>query len=199
MLPAYTPPPAFVPVAPVVGNYVLVRCGGVTQGTATTAGLIRASVFEVHRPMKISELGAALAIGSASGLFQLAIYANNPATNTPGAVLASIGSISTTTAGRLSADITGADVTLPAGTYWQAVNVDASGASAIFLGPNPAGALGANVLGSPTLALAVAGNLGGANLTYTQAFGTWPDLTGVSPTGFSASTNNSAALIVKVA
>jgi len=199
MVPVYTPPPAFVPVAPIVGNYVLVRCGGVILGTATTAGLIRASVFEVHRPMKISELGAGLTTAAAGGLFQLAIYANNPATNTPGAVLASIGSISTTTAGRLSADITGADVTLPAGTYWQAVNVDATGAAAVFLGPAPAFGLGANVLGSPAIALAVAGNIGGANLTSTQAFGTWPDLTGVSPTGSSASTNNSAALLVKVA
>lgn len=196
--PVFTPAPGFIPAKPVAGNYVLVRCGGLAVGTATTADLIRASVFEVLRPITISELGAALTTASAGGLFQLAIYANNPATNNPtGLPLASIGSISTTVAGRLSADITGADVTLPAGTYWQAVNVDASGASAVFLGPLPANGLGASILGSPVIALAVAGNVGGANLTYTQAFGTWPNLTGVSPTAVSASTNNSAALLVK--
>lgn len=200
MTPSYAPPPPFVPAAPVVGNFVLARCGGLAVGAAAAAGLIRMSPFELPRSITISDLGAGLTTGAAGGVCQFAIYANNPATNNPrGTALAATGDISTTVAGRISADITGANVTLPAGTYWQAVNVDTLGAASVFLGPNPANGLGASILGSSAIALAVAGNVGGANLTYTQTYGTWPDLTGVAPTSFSASTNNSAALLMKAA
>jgi hypothetical protein len=183
----------------IAGNWYVTEGGGLVLGAAAAANQIRLAPFIVRKAITISQLGGRLTTGSASGNCQLAIYANNAATGRPtGNALAVTGSISTTTAAAISADITGADVTLQPGIYWSAVNVDASGASAVFLGPAASAALGGRLIGNSTLSTAMAGNVAGANLLVAQTFGTWPDLTGGSFT-YSASTVNAINLAVLAA
>lgn len=178
------------------GNWYATDGGGLLLGAAAAADRIRLAPFVVRKTITISQLGGRLATGSAGGNCQLAIYANNAATARPtGNPLAVTGSISVTTTGAISADITGADVTLQPGLYWSAVIVDTLGASAVFVGSAPATGLGSIMVGNPTLAIAISGNVGGANLLVTHTFGTWPDITGATFT-YSASTVNGINLAV---
>lgn len=150
-----------------------VNSTGVVLGT----NQIRLNCFLVKRSITVSDLFARVTTVSAGGNFQLAVYAADAATMLPtGNPVAATGNISTTTAGAISGDITGADVALAPGLYWVGVNADNNVA---VLQGNGAGPIDGALVGSATLA-----NLVGLTLIrfVAQTFGTWPDLTSASLT-----------------
>jgi hypothetical protein len=130
-----------------------------------------------------SGAGVAAASGTVTvvgvGSFQIAVYANNPATMRPtGAVLARTGDILSTSLAAVSGDITGANVALAAGVYWAAVNVDATSASATFTNPSAGFGLSGSLIGSETLAnVSSAAGTVYLGLTTPMAYNSWDDIT----------------------
>jgi multisubunit Na+/H+ antiporter MnhE subunit len=171
----------------VAGRFYPCSNSTVAGGTAVTASNIRAMPFTISKPITVSALGARVTTASASGNFQLAIYAHDPAAVAPtGAALCSTASLSTTSATALSGAVT--SVTLQPGTYWMAVNQDNSTAAYQTLAA--AATQAGYIAGSTTLATVSSAN---ATATYAlsvaQTYGTWPDLTSASFTEVSGATN----------
>lgn len=160
----------------IAGNwYAPVSASLAAAAVAPSAGSIRLLPFTISKPIRVQALGVRVTTASASGNFQLAIYANNATTGRPtGTALCSTASLSTTSVGAVSGAVT--QVTLAPGTYWMAVNQDnaAAGyqtlaATASFYGM---------AIGSATLANITSGAASNnIALAVTQTFGTWPDLT----------------------
>lgn len=143
-------------------------------GAALTTNSIHCAPFVQMIPETVAALGARITTLAASGNFQEAIYANNPATGRPtGTALASTGSITTGSTGVVNATATG---TIPAGVNWECVNADNS--TVILEATGSAVSVMASLIGSATQANISAG-AGVADLIVTtpQTFGTWPDLT----------------------
>lgn len=142
------------------------------------ANIIQFIMVALVKPITISDLGAYITTLSVAGNLQLAIYANDPTTSRPtGNALATTGSISTTLAGVISADVVGSNVVLQPGFYWAAVNMDNGtctiGGVASSFPRQP------YMVGSTTLAnIAVSNTACTLRLTFAQAFNTWPDMTG---------------------
>jgi hypothetical protein len=134
------------------------------------------------------------------GSFQLAIYANNPVTGRPtGNALARTGDMSTTSVAAVTADVTGADVTLQEGIYWGAVNVDATSAVSTFqtLNGNNAGTVA--LFGAIDASIAASG--AGASLvtlTTPMAYNTWSSMTSATFTEVGGS-NGAAHIWLKAA
>lgn len=178
------------PVVPhpgyVAGNYyALYPYVSVQAGAALAANTIRLTPFVLTKPLKVAELAVRLTTASASGNFQLAIYANNPATARPtGSALCSTASLSTTTAVPVSGSVTQA--TLAPGCYWFASNQD--NAVAAYQALTNGIFVGGHLIGSTTLANVTSGFTSTLlTLTVAQTYGTWPDLTAGS---FTESTTN---------
>lgn len=160
----------------VVGRWYWVDKGGVEAGSIGLNAL-KLSPFVIPYPITVSDLACKIETAAAGGNIQLGIYASDPNTHlASGAPVAVTGNISTTSAVMVSADITGADVALPAGTYWAGIMAD--NATVSVLGAIRTAPLLYAMIGSTTLtdlsnsAVRVWG-------TYALAvtFGTWPNLT----------------------
>lgn len=81
--------------------------------------------FYLPEAITITDLAARVITASAAGLFGLAIYANNPATNYPmGAALASLTGLSTTAGNTPVSGTLGAPVAFSRGWHWGAHMVD---------------------------------------------------------------------------
>jgi hypothetical protein len=147
-------------------------------GVAAASGTVRLLPFTLRQPMTVSDLGARVTVVGV-GSFQIAVYANNPATMRPtGAVLARTGDILSTSLAAVSGDITGANVALAAGVYWAAVNVDATSASATFTNPSAGFGLSGSLIGSETLAnVSSAAGTVYLGLTTPMAYNSWDDIT----------------------
>lgn len=167
-------------------------------GVAAASGTARLAPFTLRRSITVSDLGARVTT-TGGGSFQIAIYANDPATMRPtGTVLARTGDISSTSLAAVSADITGANVTLPPGVYWAAVNVDSSSAAAAFTTVGTAFGLSASLVGSATLAnVTSAASIVAINLTTPMAYNAWDDMTGATFT--EVATGVSAFIFLKAA
>jgi len=162
---------------PIVGNWhTSSGVVSVSNGSAVTANRIYYAPMEMRSRRTISDLGVRITTAVASSNVRLAIYANNAATGRPtGTPLAETGSISSAATGAVSADITGANVTLDAGIYWAAMNSD----SAIAVG-----AIGTSVtdistaaIGSATLGNMLGSQASGFYLRSDETFGAFPDAT----------------------
>jgi hypothetical protein len=150
-------------------------------GTALGSGNIRLTPFLLRDAVSINSLGTRVSTVSAGGNIQLAIYGNNNATGRPtGNALITTASISTSVVGVVSAVNAGGDTTLAPGLYWMAVNADNATVicqPGITITMSRMGYLVGNATQS---------NISGAagsvtsSLAVTQAFGTWPDLTGAT-------------------
>lgn len=177
----------------VSGRWYPVAGETIGGGGAAATGTLRMLPFLLRQPVTISDLGARVSTTGA-GSFQIGIYANNPATMRPtGTVLARTGDILTTAAAAVSADITGANVFLPAGIYWSAVNVDATSAAAGFAVTPAISAFAGSIVGSATLASVVASTTNAClTLTTPMAYNSWDDITGAT---FTESAAASAALV----
>lgn len=162
-------------------------------GAAVTANVIRLIPFYLSQAVTVSDLGARISTLAAAGNFQLAIYAMDSNSLPTGNALAVTGNISTASATTVSADITGADVSLTAGWYYAAVCAD--NGTVIFQTVANTFSHAGNLIGSTTIANVAPGN--NLVLGFAQTFGTWPDLTGQTFTESASAV--SAALLIKVA
>ena len=168
--------------------------GAVITGAASASGTIYYHPIYIPRAITVSDLGCNLSTGAAGGNVKLAIYAHDASTNRPsGTPLAETGNISTTSTGLISADITGANVTLAAGVYWAAFWMDNTTAVLRCIQRDHI-TLATSLIGSATLGNVIDTSgfaLGG--LTSAETFGTWPNAT--SETFTEARENRVAALI----
>lgn len=149
---------------------------GIPSSGAVNQNLICLAPFILPKPITMSDLGCRVTTALAANNFQLAIYASDPATAYPtGNALAVTGNISTAVAAVVSADITGANVTLAPGLYWSASNQ--SGATSAL---QSAANLGSTIfIGSTTITnVSTAAAQAYFCLTFAQTYNTWPDLTG---------------------
>lgn len=179
----------------VVGNWYMPFEGTLQTGGAPTAGTIRLIPFVVGETITISDLGARVSVLSAAGNFQLAIYNSRSQTDfRPGTVAGSTGNLSTAATGVITGDITGADITLTPGLYWAAINVD--NATAAFTQLTNTSTTTARRVGSSTVTdvLQAGADASRMALSFTQTFGTWPDLTAQTL----GVTNNHAVVVYKV-
>ena len=177
--PVFSPASA-VPILPYIANrwYPTSATQAAASGLAAATGLVRLYAFQTRAAITVSSLMARVTIVG-GGSFQLAIYGNNAATGRPtGSVIARTGDMLSTSAVVVTADITGADVVLPAGTYWGATNVDASSAAAVFqtLSANNAAAISPFGAVDPDLAASAAG-AALITLTTPMAYNTWSSMT----------------------
>lgn len=196
--------PVFSPATVPVTQYI----AGRWYSTATTVGagglaaatdLVRLYPFFLRAPITVSDLGTRV-ITVGLGSFQLAIYANNPTTMRPtGTVLARTAGILSTVADVVEADITGANVSLAAGMYWGATNVDATSATAIFQTTGASLATSSGLMGATTMAFATSGsNATNWSLTTPMAYDTWSTMTGATFTEVSGLTG-AAHIFLKAA
>lgn len=168
-----------------------------TANIAAAAGTIRFTPGRIRKAVTINALLATITTAAAGGLFQVSVYASDPANGNPtGAPLVTIGSQSTTATGVIE---TATSLTLQPGPYWWAVQVDTTGAATAFLGlsgpwsfQSDAGSATANGLGSAAPISA---------MSKTGTFGTWPTLTGNLTTDSitQGSSGNAAIIGFKVA
>lgn len=146
-------------------------------GTAAAAGTLRLTPGAFESSCTISAIVLRLGTTAAGGLFQASIYNSDPTTGLPtGAPLYT--SASTATDGAALKEIASVNLAVSRGKYWLAVQVDATGATAVFLSSATSGNGFAQMGG----ANAVTNLVNSANIPvgYTKAgsFGTWPTLTG---------------------
>lgn len=163
----------------VAGRWYTAGSGTIVNGTSVAQqNIINLAPFYLSQPVTISDLGVRVTTAAASSNVQLAIYSSDPTTHKPtGNALAVTGNIVSTSTGALSADITGANVTLAPGLYWMASNMDTS-AVQLQGAYSTNQAIYASLIGSTTLANITSGGTSvGIWLQVTQSFGTWPDLT----------------------
>lgn len=147
-------------------------------GTAAATGLMRGRRWRLRYPITLDQLGVQITTLAASGNFQLGVYATDPTTGAPtGAALYAGGSVSTAATGAI-AD-TGPNVALAAGDYWIFVNVDASaGSTVIFAAASGTGLGAAQAGGSTSLGNALGSAASITGHTKSQAYNSWPTLTG---------------------
>lgn len=176
----------------VPGNWIYPYEGiAPSSGTAGVTGTSYWMPIRVRQPCTINALAARVTTVIASSNFQLAIYANSPATGRPtGSALGSTASISGATAVVVSGSLT-ANATIQAGIYWVAVNADTSG---IAFSAISAGSEINSIVGTPTLANAISSTTAASSiLTLSLTYGSWPDVTSST---FTESPSNSRAPIV---
>lgn len=170
-------PGALVPFPKYVsGKWLLASMDqAIATGQSPGAGSIRLYPFYVHSLLTIDRLGVCVTTLFAGGNIQAAIYASDPNTLKPtGDALVSTASMSGAATGSVESTVA---VTLQPGLYWAATNcdnatnvMDANGSTSTWM---------ARAIGSATQAscwTTGGGTLSG--ITFAQAFGTWPDLTG---------------------
>lgn len=148
----------------------------VTSGlTAPGANSIRLFKARVLQDCVIDQALMRVVATQASQNVQAAVYNDDPATGFPGTLVASSGSMSTTSAAAVTAPMSAA---LSVNRYyWFASCCDH--ATPTFNSQSAAAmALGAAVIGSATAANAIAAVPVG--LSFAGTFGTWPNLTGQS-------------------
>lgn len=146
-------------------------------GVAQTANTAVFWPFRVPRAITISDLAARVTTLHAANNFQLAIYANNPATNRPtGSELGKTASISTAATGALSAVLAGGNITLvPGVVYWAACNTSSS--TVVLTSMASANNYTAYIVGAATLADVAGSNTGCLFLTTPLTFNTWGSVT----------------------
>lgn len=162
------------------GNWYLATAnsGEVAAGGTASIDNIYYVPFWLARDVTISDLGARVTTGVASGEIKLAIYAHDMADGLPtGVPLAETAGIVATAAGAVSADITGANVTLTGGRlHWAAFRSNSSTiALQAVLGDAvnfAANMVGHATLGTLTSAAGAVIVIGSSAETYANA---WPN------------------------
>jgi hypothetical protein len=156
------------------------------SGAAWAAtNLIRFMPVQILAPVTIQKLGVRVSTLFSGGKAQCALYARDVTTGRPtGSPILNSGDLSTTSAVTVaSAALTNTAFT--PGMYWGGTMLDNTTAALETLGNNPA----AYLQGSATFA-----DVGGTNfaLSTTGTFGTWPDMTSVTPTAYGANSAHGA-------
>lgn len=148
---------------------------------AIGAATLRMAPIFVPQRITVSDLFTRLGVASAGGNIQLGIYAMDASTHlATGNVLASTGNISTTTATVVSAAL-GSSYQFAPGWYWIGVMAD-NGTVTVQANAGAIVRAGA-MIGSTTLAnVSSVTSANSIAYQYSVTFGTWPNLTSVSPT-----------------
>lgn len=179
-----------------VGNWILPAVGTAGAGSTSVLGTIYLQPFVVNRSITVDQLGVRVSTAQASSQFQLAIYGSVDGLPS-GTALGSTGSLSSAAVTTVSGAVTPFNLT--AGQiYWAASNVDVSGV--VFQNIAGANSYFSSILGTSSLSeVSGASTVTAWNRTRAQAFGTWPDLTGLTTTVVGASaTLRGAAVFLKV-
>jgi hypothetical protein len=146
-------------------------------GAAAAAGTIRMVPGYVRRSVTFADLLARISTLSASGNFQLSVYAADPTSNWPtGAPLYTSGSQSTAATGVI--DIASVNLAVAAGLYWFGVQADTNGASVAFIAPEAATTGLQRLVGAPTSVNILSSASNPIGVQKTGTFGTWPTFTG---------------------
>ena len=176
-----------------VGNWICTFDGGAVAGSALTVNTIALYPFIFRRTATVDNLGARVTTVAAGSNLQLAIYGSDSNNKATGAVLAATGNLSGATATTVSGSVTA--FTGEAGLiYWMAIN---SNGTPVMLAPSALATHMSNILGGPALADALGTATNSLVLrTVAQTFGTWPDLTSVTPTVVSANANASKGALI---
>jgi hypothetical protein len=156
--------------------------GLIISGSAAAPGIGTMKLFPgfIGSKLTIGALGSRVSTLSASGNFQLAVYASQANGYPTGTPLGSTGNISTGAAGFQSG---AASMQLGPGLFWWAENAD--NATVVFNSFGTSGAFFPAVIG----VLAGTNGVAAANgLTIAQTFGTWPDLTSTAWTSANENT-----------
>jgi hypothetical protein len=177
-----------------VGNWIAPFEGGIsTTGSALTANTIALYPFIVRRSVTVDNLGARVGTVAASSNVQLAIYGSDSSNKVTGNALAATGNLSGATATNINGSVTA--FTLQAGViYWMAVN---SSSTPAMYGPATTNTYPNYILGGTALVDALGATTFTLVLrTVAQTFGTWPDLTAVTPTVVSGNANAQKGAII---
>lgn len=148
------------------------------SGNPLTSNRMHAWCGVIKQDITIAALVAHVSTLSGGGNFQLAVYANDPATNRPtGNPLCATASMTTSSVTTLSGSAVSS--ALKAGAYWFCTNQDNSTSAfsswSTTNDPGMAQLVGASTIGQ----LMTTGAGYNLNAIYlTQTFGTWPDVTG---------------------
>lgn len=174
------PPPVPPSAKHFAGRWYMPCPGNVAAGAVLANGSIRLLPFYQGERITISDLGCRITTLAASGNIQLAIYNSVVTTGQPGTLVCSTGSISTTSAANVSADITGADVQLAPGLYYMAVNADATAGATVVCQTQLSNTIHTGFLIGATTQNDISPAATSATLGYSfaTAFNSWPDLTG---------------------
>lgn len=159
--------------------YNLSRGSVFAAGAAVTANTIRMYPIIIDKALTVAQLGLRITTGAA-GNVQMAVYAHSNATNRPtGNALITTASQSTGATGTFSMAPVAGNTVLNPGVYWCAINVSVG--TIVFSAPSAASSSVSNIVGASNLAALSSGPGGATNiLSFSQTFGTWPDLTGQS-------------------
>lgn len=148
------------------------------NGAAMAADTIYYVPVYIWNRRTISDLGIRLNATTSANNVKLGVYANNASTNQPtGNVLAATANISMGSTGNLTADVSGADVTLNPGLYWFAIWAEGTTGS---VASNGSSVFESQMIGNTTLASLVGDNQNwGFMYTSAESFagGTFPDAT----------------------
>ena len=151
----------------------------VSAGAVSGGSTIRLHPIVIKERMTLSELGTRVTTSETGKSFQLAVYASDPATKLPtGNALGSTSSLSAGSTGVMTAAIQGGGVVLNPGMYWVAFNGDIT--TAVFQAYGTNSTFVASLLGGTAAQVSSGSTSSVPYLTFAQAFGTWPDLTGVT-------------------
>lgn len=165
--------------------YIPFGVSGVANGTAPGAGAMRLFPWVNKQRTTLSALGVRVTTTSAGGNVQAALYAADPVTKRPiGPPLASTASMSTTA---LTAVNGAVSVQIDPGLYWLATNCD--NATAAFTSLSNLNLTSQQLVGASTETGAAGILSASLSFQFAQTFGTWPDMTGQTPTETVGSTS----------
>jgi hypothetical protein len=176
-----------------VNNWFVPFDGNMVAGSALTANTIALYPFIVRRNVTVNNLGARVTTVAASSNVQLAVYGSDSSNEVTGTALAATGNLSGATATSVNGSVTA--FTMQAGQiYWMAIN---SSGTPTMLVPSALSMHLHSILGAPLLAdVFGSSTISLALRTVAQTFGTWPDLTSVTPTVVGASANASKGALI---
>jgi hypothetical protein len=156
------------------GKYYHGIIGTMAAGATIAANSVRFHPTIIKERVTISELGTRVTTAESAKNIQLGIYASDPVTKLPtGVPLGTTASLLTTSSGVISGAIT--PVTLEPGLYWMAAIADVT--TAVFQQYGGANNSISLILGAAITQIAPGNSASIAFLSYTHAFGTWPDVT----------------------
>lgn len=178
------------------GNYYQGLNTLVSGGAAVVGGQIKFHPIVIKERVTISELAVRVTTAESGKAFQLAIYAADPNSKLPsGNALGATANMSAGTTGAMSAALSGGNLTLNPGLYWMGINGDTT--TAVFQAFGSNSTFIAALIGGSASQVASGTASSVSFLGNTQAFGTWPDLTGQT---FSRGNNSGyAGIFFKVA
>lgn len=142
-----------------------------TAANVSSANVLTALFCPVFEPVTIDALAVKITSGAA-GAFRMGLYAHNPVTKRPGALIASAaeGDTNVTTAGGNTKALTAAVRVVPSAPVWIAYVASAGPTMEVVTG-----SMCGFLLGSATLASAMGGSVTVAGARRTFTYGELPD------------------------